>query len=190
MDDGPRNFEAWLEWYGHARQRLGAQQPELAERYWHGGFVFTPAPWWNFAELDFKIGRRADAREGVVRNGRKLSLYAQLRPLPCLEVEPRWDMARLDGANLPAYRETAAQGLLVWHLSPRQYLRAIVQRSTLQRGAQREPVSHTTSLTWSYRHSPGTVVYVGTTRAREGGAAQREAFIKLQVDAGEVRALF
>ncbi len=187
---GARNLEAWLEWYGHARQRLGPGQPELAERYWHGGFVFTPAPWWNFAELDFKIGQRADAREGLVRRGRELSLYAQLRPLPFLELEPRWNMARLDGAQRPAYRETAAQGLVVWHLGARQYLRAIVQRSTLQRGDVREPASHTTSLTWSYRHSPGTVVYLGMTRAREGGAAVREAFVKLQVDADDVRALF
>ena len=187
---GARNLEAWLDWYGHARQRLGPQQPQLAERYWSGGFVFTPAPWWNFAELKFESGQRVDAREGLVRRGRQLSLMAQLRPLRFLEVEPRFSMARLDGADRPAFRETAAQGLLVWHLGPRQYLRAIVQRSTLQRGEQREPANRTTSLTWSLRHSPGTVLVLGYTQARDGGASAREAFVKLQVDSEDVRSLF
>ena len=76
------------------------------------------------------------------------------------------------------------------HLSPRQYLRAIVQRSTLARGDVREPDVLTTSLTWSLRRSPGTVMYVGFSRQRDGGAGAREAFVKLQVDVDEVRALF
>lgn len=186
---GARNLEAWLEWYGHARQRLGPQQALLSERYWHGGFVFTPAPWWTFAELDFEVGRRADTQAGVVRSGRQLGLMARLRPLPFLELEPRWNMARLDGAELPAYRETAAQGLVVWHLGPRQYLRGIVQRSSLQRGTLRE-ATRTGSLTWSYRHGPGTVLYLGAARSREGGNLRRETFVKLQVDLDEVQALF
>ena len=187
---GASNLEAWLEWYGHARQRLGPQQPLLAERYWQGGFRFTPAAWWNFAELEFESGQLVDASEGLVRDGRQLGLMAQLRPLPFLEVESRWSMAQLDGANRPAFRETAAQGLLVWHLGPRQHLRAIVQRSSLQRGALRAPVNRTTTLTWSLRHSPGTVLVLGYAQAREAGAGVREAFVKLQLDSQDLRALF
>ncbi|MBT9489995.1 MAG: carbohydrate binding family 9 domain-containing protein [Rubrivivax sp.] len=187
---GARNLEAWLEWFGHVRQRLGPGAPLLAERYWHAGFVFTPAPWWTFLEMKADLGRRVDTGTGTVRDGRQFYLWSQLRPLPSLELEPSWNMARLDGEGLPAYRETAAQALVVWHLSPRQHLRAIVQRSTLQRGDVREPPIQTTSLTWSLRRSPGTVFYLGFSRQRDGGAGAREAFVKLQVDADDVLALF
>ena len=50
----------------------------------------------------------------------------------------------------------------------------------------------TGSLTWAWRRSAGTVLYVGASRSRQGladrGGLSRgnEAFIKLQVDAHEV----
>ena len=184
---GAHNLEAWLEWYGHSRQRLGAGRPLLSERYVHGGLSITPAPWWNLAELKFKIGDMVDSGEDLVRRSRELSLYAQLRPLPFIEFEPRWNGAYLQGAGRPTFRETAAQGLVVWHLGPRQYLRAIVQRSTLQRADVQQPPETTRSLTWGLRFSAGTVIYVGATQTSNGGTSAREAFIKLQVDADDLR---
>jgi hypothetical protein len=187
---GSRNLEAWLEWHGESRQRLSADGALLAERYWRGGFVFTPSPWWNFAEVNLSAGRKVDAGEGIVRDGRDLYVYSRVRPLPSLELEPSWSLARLDGEGRPAFRETAGQLLAVWHLGPRNHLRAILQRSTLERGGVEAAPSRTVSLTWSLRRSAGTVLYVGASRADDGGTPVREAFVKLQVDVDEVLASF
>ena len=188
---GAHNLEAWLEWHADSRQRLAPGGALLAERFWHGGLVLTPAPWWSFVEASFSAGRQVDAAEGIVRDGRELSLFARLRPLPALELEPSWSLARLEGEGRPAYRETASQWLAVWHLGPRQHLRAIVQRSALARGGGAAPASRTVSLTWSLRPSTGTVLYVGASRADDGGGRRTdEAFVKLQLDVDEALALF
>lgn len=187
---GPRNLEVWVEAHLDSRQRLGPGLPLLSERYLHAGFVMTPAPWWPFAEITATGGRMVDAVAGTVRGGRKLYLYSLLRPLPVLEIEPSWNLATLSGEGLPAYRETAGQLLAVWHLGARNHLRAIVQRQTLERGGAAEPASTTASLTWSLRRTAGTVLYLGASRAKDGGGTVQEAFVKLQVDVDEVRALF
>lgn len=187
---GPRNLEAWAEAHLDSRQRLGPGLPLLSERFLHAGFVFTPAPWWPFAEVTATGGRMVDAVAGTVRSGRKLYLYSLLRPLPVLEIEPSWNLATLSGEGLPDYRETAGQLLAVWHLGPRNHLRAILQRQTLARGGAAEPAASTASLTWSLRRTAGTVLYVGASRARDGDGTVREAFVKLQVDVDEVRVLF
>ena len=187
---GARNLEAWLEWHADSRQRLSADAALLSERYWHAGFVMTPARWWHFAEASASVGRFVDAVEGIVRPGQQLYLFSRLRPLPRLELEPSWRLARLTGEGRAPYRESAGQVLAVWHLGPRTHLRAIAQRSTLARGDTEEPATSTVSLTWSHRHSTGTVVYVGATEAREGGPARREIFVKMQLDTDEALALF
>ncbi len=188
---GARNLEAWLEWHADSHQRLAPGAALLAERFWHGGLVLTPAPWWTFVEASFSAGRQVDAAEGLVRDGRELYLYARLRPLPALELEPSWSLARLEGEGRPSYRETASQWLAVWHLGPRNHLRAIVQRSALARGGSAAPASRTVSLTWSLRPSAGTVLYVGASRADDGlGGRTNEAFVKLQLDVDEALALF
>jgi hypothetical protein len=82
------------------------------------------------------------------------------------------------------------QWLAVWHFDARNHLRAITQRSRLERGTQAEPTQRVASLTWSRRHSAGTVLYVGASRSDPGGSERRvtEGFIKLQFDVGELRA--
>lgn len=187
---GTRNLEIWVEAHLDSRQRLAPEAPLLSERYLHAGFLLTPAPWWNFAEASVTAGRMVDSVEGRVRDGRKLYLWGQVRPLPALELEPSWNLATLSGEGRPAYRETAGQLLAVWHLGPRSHLRAILQRQTLERGGSTQPASNNVSLTWSLRRSAGTVLYVGASRADDGSAVVREAFVKLQVDVAEARALF
>jgi hypothetical protein len=186
-----RNLEAWVEWHGLARQRLAPGAPMLSEQYLSAGMVMTPGAWWHFVDVNLSAGRLVDAGEGIVRPGRQFYAYARLRPLPRLEVEPTWSMADLHGEGRPRFRETAAQALVVWHLGARSYLRAILQRSTLERGGQRLPASSTTSLTWSHRHSAGTVLYVGASRSDDGGGRPvREAFVKLQLDTDDALTLF
>ncbi|MCK6426516.1 MAG: carbohydrate binding family 9 domain-containing protein [Burkholderiaceae bacterium] len=188
--NGPRNFEAWLEWYGHERQRLAAAAPLLAERYTTLGFIHSPAPWLSHVEANLTQGRLIDADQGVLRPGRRSYLFMRLRPLPRLELEPTHSTARLWGGERPGYRESALQWLAVWHVDARNHLRVITQRSRLERGSQVEPAQRVASLTWSRRHSVGTVLHVGASRSQAGGPEHRvtEGFVKLQVDLGELRA--
>jgi hypothetical protein len=186
---GPHNLEAWLETHFDA-QRLAPEAPLLEERYVTSGVLLTPAPWWNFADARLTAGRMVDVGTGTVRSGGRLSLRSQLRALPWLEIEPTWELARLTGAGAPGYRESAAQLLAIAHLGPRSHLRAILQHARSERGASRPPASTTQSLTWAWRPSSGTVMYLGGTRADDGAAATREVFVKLQLDMAEARGMF
>ncbi len=188
--NGARNFEGWLQWFGHERQRLAADSPLLVERYTTAGFILSPAPWLSHLEGNLTQGRLTDADQGVVRPGQRSYLFMRLRPLARLELEPTLSTARLWGGDRPGYRESALQWLAVWHFDARNHLRAITQRSRLERGTQAEPTQRVASLTWSRRHSAGTVLYVGASRADSGGSERRvtEGFVKLQFDVGELHA--
>jgi hypothetical protein len=54
-------------------------------------------------------------------------------------------------------------------------------------------VSRNESLTWQWRRSAGMQLFVGVSREREDGAGaprSTEAFIKLQFDVSELRAMW
>ncbi|MFL6679858.1 MAG: hypothetical protein ACJ8IK_16080 [Burkholderiaceae bacterium] len=141
----------------------------------------------------------ADVTAGVVRPGGQVNLMLSTRPFAAIEIEPSIWAAWLRNGPLLAYRETASQLLGVWHIDARQNLRLIVQRSTVDRKAEAGVAADresglTTSLTYAFRKSMGTVLYVGATRSHSGVGAQNiargtEAFVKLQVDVDEVRGM-
>ncbi len=89
------------------------------------------------------------------------------------------------------YAEAPHQVLARWHFSARQSLRAIVRYTATARGGTVIDQATTGSLTWAWRQSAGTVLYLGATRSRDGlgpGVQRRnEAFVKLRVDADELR---
>ena len=192
-----RNLEWWLEFFAVSQLRTGAGAPLLAERFVSSGLVMTPATWFPLVDVSADLGRLADTAAGEVRNGGRLNLSARLRPLRALEFEPRINLAWLDRDGQRTYRETAQQWLAVWHFDARHNLRAIVQRSVLDRRAEpgvaaEQALSRTESLTYGWRHSAGTRVYVGATRSRQGRllpSSNTEAFIKLELDAEDLRAL-
>lgn len=196
---GAGNLELALFLHPGSRVRLAPERPLLRERYVHGYLSFTPADWFPLLETEIDAGRLVDAEAGVLRPGLRWSLTAALRPLRQLEVEPRVQWAWLRDQGRPVYRETALQGLAVWHLDARQTLRLIVQRGALDRVAEPalevQPArerDRATSFTYAWRHSAGTVLYVGAGRSRPGaGGAQRtdELFVKLQVDVDQLRGL-
>jgi hypothetical protein len=192
---GARNFEGWIEWYGQARLRLGPGLPVLPQRYWSLGFVMTPVAWMPLLELSADVGRLADTAvgpAGVLRRGGKLAAMARLRPLKALELEPRLNLAWLVQDGERRYRESAAQLLAVWHFDARHSLRLIAQRRALVRRAEAGVVAAdeaggTASLTYAWRRSAGTRLYLGATRERPRGApAGTELFVKLELDAGEL----
>jgi hypothetical protein len=201
-----RNLEWWLEVFAQSQLRTSARAPLLDERFISTGLVMTPTTWFPLVEASTDIGRLADTAagalvdgvpQGLVRKGGRVNLSARLRPLRALEFEPRLNTAWLQREGQVTYRETAQQLLAVWHFDARHNLRAIVQRRTLDRRAEpgvtaSDALSRTESLTYSWRHSAGTRLYVGATRTRQGrGAPDREteAFIKIELDASDLRAL-
>ncbi len=204
-----RNLEAWINLFGHARTRTSAAAPLLAERYVNTGLMITPATWFPLLETSTDIGRLTDTAagavvggvpQGEVRRGMRFNVSARLRPLRALEFEPRVNTARLEREGALTYRETAQQWLAVWHFDARHNLRTIVQRSVLDRRAEPgvvagQSLSRTESLTYAWRLSAGTRVYVGGTRTRTGQAggagtgSNTEAFVKLELDADDLRSL-
>ena len=205
-----RNLEWWLNLFAHSRLRTSAAAPLLNERYVSSGLVMTPATWFPLVDTSVDLGRLADtpagARvagvpQGEVRPGGRFNFSARLRLLPALELEPRFNQAWLRNDGGLTYRETAQQWLAVWHFNARHNLRAIVQRSVLDRRAEStvaaaNALSRTESLTYAWRQSAGTRLYVGATRTRQGrgpitgpNTGSTEAFIKLELDADDLRAV-
>jgi hypothetical protein len=195
---GPHNLEAELHFH-RSQLRTRASGPLHEERYWKTFFIVTPAPWMPFFEVRGRHGRIVDVEADRLRRGGDASVIVTMRPHPRLELEPQGSYAwteREQGGW--AYRETTAQLLAVWHFDARQTLRAIVQRASRDR--REEPglaasrgADTAGSLTYAFRQSSGTVLYVGAARSREG--AERpfrgtEFFVKLQVDVDEVRRRF
>jgi hypothetical protein len=188
-----RNFEGWIEWHGLARVRLAPGQPLQAQRYWSAGFTMTPAAWVPLMDVSADLGRLVDTAVpagGAVRNGGRLSAMVRLRPLAVLELEPRLNAAWLQNEGALAYRETASQLLAVWHLDARHSLRLIAQQTALFRRAEpgvaaADSSGRTASLTYAWRRSAGSRLYVGASDSRRPGAAQpvRELFVKLELDA-------
>jgi hypothetical protein len=197
-----RNLEWWFEVFALSRLRVRSGAPLLEEHFIATGLVMTPAPWMPLIDTSIEAGRLADteagaSNEGEVRPGARLFLSAKLRPLKALELEPSIRYAWLDrgtpAGRVRTYRESAQQWLAVWHFDARHTLRAIVQRSTLDRRAEPgldavDALTRTESLTYAWRYSAGTRVYLGATRTRQGrvnGSETSEAFLKLELDAEE-----
>lgn len=198
---GASNLEWWAEYYGHSVQRTAAHEPLLRENYIASGVVFTPARWFPFLDGQFTLGRKADTVAGEVRPGGTFSLTAKLRPLRQMELETTANTAWLDNAGRRAYTETALRLLAVWHFNARHNLRAIVDRTSLSRRAEpstdgrpavfaESGTGLTSSLTYAWRESAGTLLYVGassSTRGPGAGPRSQEMFVKLQVDFDEAR---
>ena len=195
---GKSNLEWWVDANLLSNVRTSASSPLLHERNVATGLVMTPAAWWPLVDTNVTLGRLADASAGRVRKGGRWNFSSRFRPLRPLEIEPSFSLAWLESGGQRVYHETASQLLAVWHLGPGMNLRAILQRSSLDRRAEpgvaaARDASHANSLTWTWRRSAGTVLYVGASSSSGGKpVTQRgsEAFVKLQVDVDEVRGMW
>ena len=195
---GKSNLEWWLEANVVAKVRTSATSGLLEERFVASGVVLTPAPWWPLVDTNLSLGKLADASAAAVRSGGRWNFSSRFRPLRRLEIEPSFSLAWLEAGGQRTYHETASQLLAVWHLAPGMNLRAILQRTSLDRRAEpgvaaARDASQASSLTWTWRRSAGTVLYVGASGTHSGKpVANRggEAFVKLQVDVDEVRGMW
>ena len=193
-----QNSEASVEYHGASRLRVDAASPLLAERYWHWAYRTTPAAWASAVSVGYDRGRFADVTANALRDGERIEIGAKLRPLARLELEPSYTAAVLRNDRGRVYREYVARVLSVWHFAPRHSLRFIVQTTALERRA--EPLAgvaaardHTraASLTYAWRRTAGTILYIGANREQAGLTPVQtrgsEIFVKLQFDLDEVR---
>jgi len=195
----PRNTEATIELSPAEKTRVQPDGPLHSARFVHLWVRSTPATWAPIAEAWFDTGRFVDvsAQEtapghpvGRVVPGRKLGFDVQTRPLAWLELQPRIESLVLRNPVEGRYRETAAQLLGIAHIAARQSLRLILQRTRFEREGQGHDVETAQSLTYAWRRSAGTVLYVGATRGSIGlphtPSRSSEVYAKLQVDVGEL----
>ena len=193
--NGPHNFEWQFGWHADAQLRTAPGAPLLHQNFWRTELTVTPASWIPFLRLNGRIGRVADVQANAVRPGGDFNLSLTTRPLAQLEFEPSLAMAWVQRAGHDTYRETAAQVLGVWHFNAQQTLRAIVQRTSIDRQAEPGINAYADrgtvgSLTWAWRRSSGTTLFVGASRSRQGlGLPSRsnEVFVKLQADVDDLR---
>ena len=188
-----RNSEATLEWVPDERSRVHRDGPLHSARYLRVNVQGTLAQAVPLAQVWFDAGRLVDVTAGAdgrVVRGRKIGFDVQTRPLPWLELQPRLEVVSLDNPVEGRYREAAAQLLGVWHLAASRSVRLILQRQSFERAGDRQAES-AQSLTYTWRRSAGTVLYVGATRGRIGmplaPSQSTEVFVKLQADVGEWR---
>lgn len=192
---GAHNLEASVYLHGLAsgtaalRPAAGAVLQQ--QRFVRAALVMTPALWAPLLEADLRLGRLADVGGDRPLPGGQLNLALNTRLLPRLELEPRLGLGWLRSGGRSVYAESAHQLLARWHFNASQSLRAIVRYTSTERDGQRLDQATTGSLTWAWRQSAGTVLYLGASRERSGlvpGIARRnEAFVKLQVDADDLR---
>jgi hypothetical protein len=189
---GASNLEGWFEIFARSALRTAPDRPLLEERWISVGVTVTPAPWWPLLETWLDAGELADSSANLVRPGGRAHFSSKLRPLAAVELEPQIDVAWLRAAGRNTYEETAIQLLAVWHLDARQNLRWIEQGRRLRRAAEpgvegAQARGRTSSLTYAWRASLGSQLFVGATLAESGLVQRRrstEAFVKLQLDAG------
>jgi hypothetical protein len=193
-----RNTEVVLELVPNGLARVGPDRALRAERYLHVWSQTTPATWLPLAQLQLDTGRLLDVGADTVRHGQRWIVDLATRPQDRLELQPRLELLSLRSEGRLRWRETAAQLLAVWHLASRQSLRLILQRSRYFRDAEPERGlaadrggSDAQSLTYAFRRSAGTVLYVGLNRGVDTLPTtpdrSTEVFAKLQLDWDELR---
>lgn len=189
-----RNSEATIEWVPAEKSRVDRDRVLHDARYLHVNVQGTLAQSIPLAQAWFDTGRLVDVTAGLdgrLVRGRKFGFDVQTRPLPWLELQPRLEAVVLDNAVEGRYREAASQLLAIWHLAANRSLRLILQRQEVERAGAVLQSEKAQSLTYTWRRSAGTVLYVGVTRGSVGWPALpsrgTEAFVKLQADVGEWR---
>jgi Domain of unknown function (DUF5916) len=188
--NGPGSWSGWVDAYVHSQLRTGPEAPLLRERYVAMGLSGSPARWFPRVDLDASAGRLADTADNTTRPGGTARVTARLRPLARLELDVSASSGWLRGGGTEVYRETAWQDLGIWHFNARHSLRAIVERSSLQRVAQPSSAGSTGSLTYSWRESAGSTFHLGWARERsstDASVGRNEVFLKLQFDVDEAR---
>ena len=196
---GARNTQASMEVHGLLPEgvRSASGAPLLHEKYLYFAYSTTPVPWIPLIDSNLAIGRLGDMLANEVRPGVRLNLMVRTRPIRQFEIEPHISYASLYRDGRQTYRETEAQVNAIWFFDNRQSIRMIVQRQLIDRQPEAGVLAEhdrgkVASLTYTWRKSMGTVLYVGASVSKGSfplPALSRgtEMFVKMQFDYDEVR---
>jgi Domain of unknown function (DUF5916) len=186
------NTELVVELAPDEKSRVRRDGPLHSAHYLHLWGQTTPATWAPLIEAWFDTGHLVDVlagADGRVVPGRKFGFELRSRVLPRLELQPRLDALVLHNPVEGRYREVAVQLLSVYHFTSNQTLRLIAQRHSFGRSGDVHAET-AQSLTYAWRRSASTVLYVGATRGSIGlpstPSRSSEIFAKLQFDIAEV----
>lgn len=192
-----RNQQATIELHPWSRVRTASGAPLLHEKFIAAIYSVTPVPWIPLVDSNLAVGKLADVLANEVRPGARMSVMVRMRPLKQFEIEPRISAAVLYRDGKQTYRETAATLNATWFFDANRSIRAIVQRTLLDRLPEAGVIEEhdrakVASVTYTWRRSMGTVLYIGAS-VQKGRfplpslSRGTEAFVKLQVDYDELR---
>ena len=194
---GPFDSELDLHLRPRTETRLERNGPVLATRRVGGRIGVTPGPQLARVQAEIEGGDQIDAVGGRVGRGATALLYARLRLSDRIELEPTYSAAWTRGAGGSAgkgrlYHEQAAQLNGIFHASPRDSVRLILQMNRTRRDPARyaQPVAarsegSTVSVVYGHAARLGTAAYLGLSLGRgetPGLAPARrtnELFLKL-----------
>ena len=156
------------------------------------GFESNPGELLTFINAEVEWGRRLDVEADRVGLGAQAQMQAQMRtPLAggwWLELDQRFGLGWVDGPDgRRAFTDRSAQSLVVLHLSPRDSLRLIHQRTHFTRRAdvaaglaEQADSGRVLSLMFQHRVGIARVISVGLNRGREqpGAVRSSEVFAK------------
>jgi hypothetical protein len=194
-----RNTQTTIELHGLLPEgvRSASGAPLLREKFVWVAYSTTPALWVPLVDSNFAIGRLGDMLTNQVRTGARMNLMVRTRPMRQFEIEPHISYATLYRDGKQTYRETAAQLNAIWFFDANRSLRLIAQRTLLDRlpeagVAEEHDRGKVASVTFTWRKSMGTVLYVGATYSKgrfplPNLSRGSEAFVKLQVDYDELK---
>lgn len=180
---GPYDGELELHVKPQVDQRVQAEGPLFRSHQWGGRIGFTPSAAITRLQLEWTLGEQLDVVAGEVGRGALLSALGRWRPAPWAELELNLFANRIRSARgNELLSDRAAQLRAVGHLSPRDSLRLIGQRSRTERpqgaGGQR-----VVSLLFTHGVDAGLSWHLGLTdtrtEAQPAQPHQREAFLKL-----------
>lgn len=157
------------------------------------GAESNPGELLTYVNAELEWGRRLDVDADRVGLGLQAQMEAQLRlPLPAggwLELNQRLGLGTVDGPDgRRSFTDRSAQSLAVLHLSPRESVRLIRQRTHFTRRADaaaglvaQDDVGRQLSLMFQHRLGLRRVVSVGLNRGNEqpAGTRTRELFAKV-----------
>ena len=170
---GPFDSELDLHLRPRTLTRLERNGRLLETRRAGGRIGFTPGPRLARLQAEFEGGDQIDAAGARVGRGATVMLYARLRLSDRIELEPTLSAAWTRGAGGSAgtgrlYDEGAAQLNGIFHASPRDSVRLILQKSRVRRNPAMYafPVaarSESGALSLVYGHVArlGTAAYLG-----------------------------
>lgn len=178
-------------WFAPAvalRQRADTESAARRWTQWQLGVQSVPSSWLTGVYVEYTGGRQFDLQRQRVGSGHELHTWAKWQLLDPLQVQWSADRQAIEGDGAVRwFSERTQRWLVLWHLTPDQYLRLIDQRRRLRRDDGAADDEQALTLSWQHQLDASVLLDAGFSRRRftalQADARQRgnEAFVKLNV---------